>query len=212
MAENDNSPKQKIGTPKSKDAYRQAWDAAMGQPSRPQSKASELMKVPELVRALEHMFGSTGDPIFADALAAVTSYGFEKHGLKRGGDRAEALTFGDLDEGYLAQIRFMVERRGWTVPVATQEVVARFRVPGQSFDTVTHELARRYRAWVAAGFPSPNIDDVGDLGYSWLVFPINDETLNLGRIVIPPEGLTVKATGFWRRLLRDGSIRVQRVP
>jgi len=212
MADNDNSTKQKIGTPKSKDAYRQAWNAAMADRKAERPIASEMMKSPELVRALEHMLECTGDPVFSDALAAVVAYRFDQLGLKRGGNRAETEVFGDIMQGYLVQIRFNVERRGWTVPVSTQEVVSTFKVSGQSFETTTHELARKYRAWVHAGYPEPAIENAGDLGYTWIVFPAGDKPLDLGPVVVPLEGLTVKATNFWRRLLRDGDIKVRRVP
>ncbi|WP_237479259.1 hypothetical protein [Lichenibacterium dinghuense] len=167
------------------------------------------MKIPELLRSLEYIRDSTGDPLFSDTIAAIESYGFKGRGLKRGGTDASKQSWGDPDEGYLNHIRFDIERFGWSVPESTQHIVAQYKAPGQSFDTIVDRLATKYRAWAAAGHPAPIIADPGDIGQRWTVFPVGDAPLNLGHAVVPVEGLTVNVTNFWRRVFRDGSIRVQ---
>lgn len=193
--------------PLSKDEYRRQWEAKARVPER--VDAGEAMKIPELLRSLEHMLNSTGDPLFSDVMAAVESYGFKGRGLKRGGADALKEAQGDPDEGYLNHIRYTVERFGWKVAEATQQVVARYNAPGHSFDTIVDRLSAKYRSWAAAGHPGPAYGDPGDIGQFWTVFPVDNTPLNLGRVVVPVEGITVSATNFWRRMFRDGVIRVQ---
>ena len=193
--------------PLSKDEYRRQWDEKVRAPER--VEAGEAMKIPELLRSLEHMLNSTGDPLFSDTIAAVEAYGFKGRGLKRGGADASKESWGDPDEGYLNHIRYNVERFGWKVAEATQQVVALYNAPGQSFDTLVERLAAKYRAWALAGHPAPVIGDPGDIKQPWTVFPVDDAPLNLGHVVVPVEGVTVSATSFWRRIFRDGVIRVQ---
>ena len=192
--------------PLSKDEYRRQWDekVRIPEPAIP----SEAMRIPELLRSLDHILHSTGDPLFSDVMAAVKSYGFDR-GLKRGGTDAHEKVWGDPDEGYLNHIRINVERFGWNVTEATRHVVARYNAPGQSFDTVVSRLATKYRAWAAAGHPAPIVGDPGDTGQLWTVFPVDGSPLNLGHVVVPVDGVTVNATHFWRRMFRDGVIRVQ---
>ena len=193
--------------PLSKDDYRRQWEAKARVPGRVET--GEAMKIPELLRSLEYMLNSTGDPLFSETMAAVESYGFKGRGLKRGGVDASKEAWGDLDEGYLNQIRYDVERFGWKVAEAAQHVAAHYNAPGQSFDTIVDRLAAKYRSWAAAGHPASAIGDPGDIGQIWKVFPVQDSPLNLGHIVVPVEGVTVSATSFWRRMFRDGVIRVQ---
>ncbi len=193
--------------PLPKDEYRRQWEAKPRPPVR--QETGEPMKVPELLRSLQRMLETTGDPLFADTIAAVEAYGFKGRGLTRGGNDARKEAWGDPDEGYLNHIRFNKDRFGWTVPECTQEVVARLNAHGPSFDTIVDRLSNRYRAWAAAGHPAPTIADPGDIGQTWTVFPIGDEPLNLGDIVVPVDGVTVSVTNFWRRIFRDGVIRVQ---
>ena len=193
--------------PLSRDEYRRQWEAKPRPPVR--QDTAEAMKIPELLRSLEYIRDSTGDPLFTDTIAAIEAYGFKGRGLKRGGADVSKQSWGDPDEGYLSHIRFDIERFGWTVPEAAQHVVARYNAPGQSFDTIVDRLAAKYRAWASAGHPAPTNVDPGDIGQTWTVFPVGNTPLNLGIIVVPIDGVTVNVTNFWRRIFRDGVIRVQ---
>lgn len=71
---------------------------------------TDVVSGQDIARALEYLRDLTGDPAFDDALRALRSYGLD-HALQRQSADVSAAVFGDPDEGYLAQMRYLVEHK-----------------------------------------------------------------------------------------------------
>ncbi len=120
---------------------------------------------------LARAFRATGDPIFADAIAALRSYGLDAAKPGKSHKSARRAVFGDETRGYLENMKYLIDQEKHSVKRAAQNVAAYYFVNGLSFETVVKDLEAQYSRWAKSSFPPQEINDVGDLGYSVWVRP-----------------------------------------
>ena len=180
----------------------------VGDPITANNQRARSMRGPEFVRALERALSATGDPVFDDALRAVRAYGLDKGGH----GKISRQIWGDMESGDFGQIRFLVERRGMSVPPAVERVVAELGLHGSSFEAIVQELSKSFRSWKKAGYPAEEVPyEAGDLGYRIEIGGIEDTAFNALSKSLPTQGREQPSTLYWRRVFRDGSVTLRRL-
>jgi hypothetical protein len=159
---------------------------------------------------LARAFRATGDPVFADAIAALRSYGLDAAKPGKSLKAAGRAVFGDETRGYLENMKYLIDQEKHSVKRAAQNVSAYYFVNGLSFETVVKDLETKYSRWAKSSFPPQEIHDVGDLGYSVWVRPKSKTRIYFParRELVPADGALVPFTSYWRHRFHDGSIEI----
>jgi hypothetical protein len=142
-------PQQQTDRQKRTEAYEAEWKKTHRQIAS--QKRRRDIRGQDVALGLEMAGQSTGDPRFHDALALWKSYGFD-HEFQRNVAREESKAFGDPDDGYLAQVDFFHrqgqlengKRHRLSILEACEYVVAKFRVPGKTFEHAVERLRKAY--------------------------------------------------------------------
>jgi hypothetical protein len=174
--------------------------------------AEKIIEGSDVALGLMQAFQTTGDPLFADALAALKSYGLAAGKPKASHKKVGLEAFGNVRQGYLNQMRWEIDNRGASERQAAERVCAKFFVTGGSFKTVVKDLSECFAAWSAIGFAVDLNHNHGDVGYLVKVRPVEGCLVSFPgrREKIPPEGVTVRFNAYWRRRFADGSIEISR--
>lgn len=195
------------------------WEKEKKRREQVKARRGRCTRGDELIRTLELMHQSTGDPVFDDALRAARAYGFDKSPA-RAARRADETIFGSDDEGNFVQIRFLVEkgiRQGddgtWkrakvSIHEACEIIAAEQGRAAASFKAATEQLrqgflARRRRT---SRLPATAI---GNLGYRLEISAAN------GIPIRGPDGQPLPLnsvqpnTLFWRKKFREGVIAIK---
>ena len=180
----------------------------VGDPIINSTQVPRSMRGPEFVRALERALAATGDPVFDDALRAIRAYGLDKGGH----GRVYRQIWGSMERGALVQMQFFVERTGMSVPSAAEKVTAEAGLAGSSFEAITQDLSKAFRAWRKSGYPDEEIAfEAGDLGYKVEISVIEEDAFKAISSQLPTKGRHQPYTLYWRRIFRDGSVSLRRV-
>jgi hypothetical protein len=153
---------------------------------------------------------ATGDPVFADAIAALRSYGLDAGKPGKSQKAARRAVFGDETRVYLENMKYLIDQEKHSVKRAAQNVAAYYFVNGRSFESVVKDLETQYSRWAKSSFPPQESHDVGDLGYSVWVRPKSKTRIYFPgrRELVPAGGALVPFTAYWRRRFHDGSIEI----
>jgi hypothetical protein len=178
----------------------------IGQPIFAGENVDRVTRGPELVHALERAFFATNDPVFDDAIRALRAYGLDEGDYKN----AAKENWGDDDDGYLTQVRYLVQRRKMSMRAASEQVVSELGIFGPNFERTVDRIRHKFNDWKKDGYQPNKIDFLaGNLGYTIAVAAV--EGFDIGALMrpLPTQTEEQPATRWWRHRFRDGAVSVR---